>query len=1702
MRLHIKKTAAAFLLLCLIAGILIPDVQPCFAANNVFNPGIAYNQTTGRWDISWIPVDGTATVSVKWHRPDGTVDSLEDIPVNPLDKNTVSFVFLPNHIYDLTFSFKNNNGETVSFINRFGRLVNSETVYFLSDITFEGTSFNDSAVLGGLSDGNPNLIMNNDGTEVIRIISGHDPKITLRWKVPTIWEESQNRVLPVTHELVNLDPLESDISPHIDLDYAYFHIQMNEITDIVTGKDYRTVVNDDGTIIVHENGKPVNGFDSSGDVISDDKYVYFTLDQTDGIRPGTEYEKINIRMYFWNIASSEQAFSTRLVYGYSPGQGFLIENKDYIFQTIEARIDSIFTPTMYEVSKVDVDRMEIRIYKIKSKNYTELYYQIQDAGSIMDLIESASTLSSGIKVPDASIPDDTGWGSVIIEIPLNQYGEHPQRYYRIVVTDGDANTPLGSLAIDLRMLGNDTGKPPVPREIQVLPRYAGKQEVVYQNPAEDATIHIPLTDLRISFEKPLVWRTQNWSDIVSSPDSDNDITFHLLLNTFISDDIKMVETREIGDEQVTVFVPVKEKRVLTVGKHQLHEDPDNSSRLYFDVAGDGLFRDHVLGTSLDYENDIDYDINGNPDYPTFLIPNTIYYMRMFSSRLKDSDKINWAGREELNLEELISYISPIKSFTTYPNREMPIPLPNVTLGVDLGTAPDPDTGKPILNGITVSFPKVLNDNDWLNYTTITDNRRIVYDIYMSDSTDEDSFILIDSIETLYPDDNPEAPVSTLITGFPKDPSGELKPNTTYYFKVRAKLYAGDDTIPFTQSDETPVKSITTPKTDSGSLDDSGKLPRTPVEFSIALDENGEQELTDAKVTLNWLHAEPDVTYELVCTSKKLAADATTDDYINDEYHIGTASNPGFLRVYRNYKTNEDDTELHIDVINTPLKSVGFTYNIDNTRVARLPINLPFLKPNHLYYFSLRAVRNRGTENAVYSSWVSIPVTTKMVKPPGFLEVINDVQLGFRLRLYDGTPAEDIKIMLKKSHQNESFYYELNRAKYSVVKDGSYYYIRLYDLEPDTWYDIKPYYSDGDKEYWYDNDSKGWSSSGGEPVKMKTRDTLHEIEVRFEGETLYEYFLEIRTDDDEDYVKLEYDSNDPGESDYGYMLEDGTWVEFYLEKTYAYVEDGLKDRYVYYAKISRARRKRSDGTYKREPLLANTRYYIKAWARNVEDSRHVGPVTIRTDFSQDDYDKDHIWDQIEDAFGKKADNLTRKLYFTVDEADKTENRVLLKGARIKNLMQMAGHTGITVDISRERPETNRDVILIPYEILDTIGKYNSRLTIKLAGCELTITEDCLDLDNLRQLVSSTNLKETMLEVTVGREKEGSVAPPVGFTYGTQVYDINVEAVGSRLTYEEINKIIYDILKDSNATGPFRYGIFDRELARLLSQESTLTYKSYVELENILNLVMDEIEEELSFYIEDILEGGRGFRPSITSRRQVKGLGGGLKLKILHQGFEGLVEPYALPYGKYNWEEPYGIKAWMFPYILFSANTPGEYVVFNIKQVEIPTRDGMTDPELQKFAQKYNLQKIFGKKALYPGDYVSGDNAIALFEMVTGTEKEVAGLSTPAKIRYYKLDKILPSSVIQPAINREQAAVVAVEIYAYKSGISADMIRPLTVHFIKNGDEMQDFVYHRILIALDLGITKLEPDNTYDGAGKVTVEEMLKEIIVVLELLGEW
>ena len=102
--------------------------------------------------------------------------------------------------------------------------------------------------------------------------------------------------------------------------------------------------------------------------------------------------------------------------------------------------------------------------------------------------------------------------------------------------------------------------------------------------------------------------------------------------------------------------------------------------------------------------------------------------------------------------------------------------------------------------------------------------------------------------------------------------------------------------------------------------------------------------------------------------------------------------------------------------------------------------------------------------------------------------------------------------------------------------------------------------------------------------------------------------------------------------------------------------------------------------------------------------------------------------------------------------------------------------------------------------------------------------------------------------------------------------------------------------------------------------------------------------------------------------------------------------------------------------------------------MPETDGFVDLELKRLSEEYDLHKIFGT-TLYPSDYISADTAVNLFEAITNTQSEVAGLS--AKIRYFNLDEFILLQVNQ-VLNRGQANSLVVEIYAFRTGVPSDMM----------------------------------------------------------------
>ena len=73
--------------------------------------------------------------------------------------------------------------------------------------------------------------------------------------------------------------------------------------------------------------------------------------------------------------------------------------------------------------------------------------------------------------------------------------------------------------------------------------------------------------------------------------------------------------------------------------------------------------------------------------------------------------------------------------------------------------------------------------------------------------------------------------------------------------------------------------------------------------------------------------------------------AKPEEYESDPFNIS------FLNAYSEFRDPANDVELHLDVNDQELKGLGFVLE-ENGR-AILPIDRDFLRPNRIYFFSLR-----------------------------------------------------------------------------------------------------------------------------------------------------------------------------------------------------------------------------------------------------------------------------------------------------------------------------------------------------------------------------------------------------------------------------------------------------------------------------------------------------------------------------------------------------------------------------------------------------------------------------------------------------------------------------------------------------------------------------------------------------------------------------
>lgn len=158
---------------------------------------------------------------------------------------------------------------------------------------------------------------------------------------------------------------------------------------------------------------------------------------------------------------------------------------------------------------------------------------------------------------------------------------------------------------------------------------------------------------------------------------------------------------------------------------------ETGNRLSYMIKGFELFRGEG-------EDGLPDELIDNPDnYPGFLLPNMVYFVRMYTTKAAD------AGSQD---PSKMSDHSLVKSFTTLSGIEREVPLPsNITVNRNMLEEIQPGTKQ---NLIELQFDKV--NIDWNLYIdNYNGDKKVYYDLFMSTRTDAGSFVRIGT--TQYPD---------------------------------------------------------------------------------------------------------------------------------------------------------------------------------------------------------------------------------------------------------------------------------------------------------------------------------------------------------------------------------------------------------------------------------------------------------------------------------------------------------------------------------------------------------------------------------------------------------------------------------------------------------------------------------------------------------------------------------------------------------------------------------------------------------------------------------------------------------------------------------------------------------------------------------------------------------------------------------------
>ncbi|MDP4182773.1 MAG: ferrous iron transporter A, partial [Bacillota bacterium] len=1147
-------------------------------------------------------------------------------------------------------------------------------------------------------------------------------------------------------------------------------------------------------------------------------------------------------------------------------------------------------------------------------------------------------------------------------------------------------------------------------------------------------------------------KPSNWNEIISANpyNESNDVYFHFVIST------NQVDLTSLPYPQLEfngkVFGEYQAKYRLM--KYVSARSPNiiqDGNRLSYTIKGLELFK----GEDADGISDNDIP---NPDkYPTFLIPNKIYFLQMYTA----------SGAYKGSTDpEFISEKSVPVSFTTLTmgGREVPLPM-NLRLNKN---GSETIAGPPVVfsNYLELQFDKIKVN--WMDYTTnMSVTKSIYYDLYSSSSTATDSFIKIGSTENPIGDvkfvgiDVQSSSIKATLRNFSNDTDAynifgpKLKPNATYYYMIKTRLAFGSSTQ---ESMFTSILSVTTVNGNISPPDETSRNPIAPVDFSIAKDSSGNQLVSGSTAVFQWTNKEPDVSYEMICTSATIATNAPLSAYTDDIYYNSFKAafgdlllDPGAIPLADNFKYDSLSKKCN--------------YTLDQ-----------WISPNKLYFISIRAVNN--TTGKV-SAWVCIPLTTLLIESPASINAVTDSEIAiyWQDKSASATP-DDFKLFLKGPDDNN--YKELSRSQFIVSKENNIYYGRIFNLKYDATYNVKVLKGDSD------------STLVLEKLNIATMDKAHTVEVKWKGRIGYNYEIGIKSADDVDYTivtasDLEEVTN-----------SDGKVSPYYIEKSPDVTGTTF---YNFYGKIKTVATTQIDGTVKHVPLKSNMKYYVKVRAYKVDSldstivsySKYLGPIDVRTEFNQDDYDNT---DQdtkkkaiLLDKIGKLEEELLWKM-----SVNSNVNKLLLKGDRMINALQNNGRYPYILDISSMSSNVDQDVLYIPTKVVRLLNTEDRSLVIKTSGAEFTIRPRTLDIDAINSS-NNINTENDFFKMTATRS-DGGISLPQNASLASKITTISLTALDTQKDDTEIESLVKDKLYNDKT------GLIQERVNLVLSTNSVKLTPG--EMDYFLTDQSLELEMELASYIQKLIEGSGSVLGIIKTESPVTLFNDPLLVKIAYSNSQGKLYPYVLSDGGGSWKKLTDSAYTQTNIdISFSTLSTGKYAVLTAQtsSIDIPQNSKVAD-DLNKLSKRYDLSSVFGTgSSFYPENTITVKEIVDLYEVLSGKGSNWAGLDTKQKISKLGLSDAFGGVNTMKGLEKQELSAVVGKLYTSRMGIDINSFMPAKKLQITDEADINAKRVKYVTLCLDIKVFSLDEKGYFKPGVTMTRADAVAAFVKVLDITGD-